>query len=230
MAEIDDAVALYRASQYSGSGDWLDESGNGYDMAATGSPTFTDLGNDSYWTTGTGKYFTTADVADLDILAATDFTVVAIAQADTIAFSGLVTKRANVNDTTTGWSLWTFTNDAFIADFSDGAVECNADTGASSFNVDERHLFAFRRNTSDDKGYANVDTTEAEDADPTTGTCANSGVVSIGAFNGGANLWFGRIYGVAIWRRALTDAQLLVVEAELVPALPTGGMLLLGVG
>ena len=227
MAEIDDAVAVYRASKYSGSGNWLDESGNSYDMAPTGSPVFNNLGNESYWQYGTSNWHTTPDVADLDILAATNFTVVAIAQPDADMLAGLVTKRANLATGSVGWNLWTFTGGVGGADISDGTNEVSVGTG-DVYNVNERHLFALRRNVTDDKVYMNIDATKAEGADTTTLTIANALAMSIGAFPAGGDTWFGRVYGVAVWRRAFTDAQLLLVENELVP-LAGNRLLLLGV-
>lgn len=219
MAVIDDAVGLYRASQYGGSGDWLDESGNGYDMVPAGSPTFVAAGNNSYFDlNGTNQWFATSgDVADFDFAAAESFTAVVVAAGDDDSGGGqpVLTKKTSLAQNNVGWVIYLNIGQIRCL-ISDGTTRTFNDPGPT-MTTGVRQLWAVRRDVGDDKLYANVDATETEVIDATSLTLANALTTRIGAFDTDATNYNGRIYAAAIWRRALSDIELVSLEAELVP-------------
>ena len=87
------------------------------------------------------------------------------------------------------------------------------------------------RNTTDDdlEGFADGIGSETPVTDPTTATLANGFPLRIGASSNTPDLFFdGEIYAVALWREALTNADVAIAGDEL--TLVASTLSLLGVG
>lgn len=228
MAAIDDAVGLWRGFNYSGSGDFLDESGNSYDLTLQNSPTF-NASEGSFTLNGSNQYFSRVDTADFDFAAGEDFTVAVLATPDTSASNGvLMAKRAGYTAGEKGWMLYTLgsTNETrtLIAD----GTNRNFQNPGTSYTDDVKQLFVGRREAGT-TCTANVDTTTTTVADNTTATLANATNFALGSISGGGDYFAGKIFAAAIWRRLLSDAEVAGLEAELSPS-SGSNLMLLGVG
>lgn len=101
------------ANGYSGSGNWLDSSGNNNDAVAQGTPSYVAT-SPKYFdlVPGEGDFFTIADSASLDSM--TEISIEMWINIDTVSSSGpnmLLSKRVTTSDgyvgffTTTGWTF-----------------------------------------------------------------------------------------------------------------------------
>lgn len=219
MAVIDSAVLVLRANRYSGSGDWLDESAGGHDASVlVGAPTF----DTDHWVFDGDDQFSVANHDDLNFAAEEDFTVVVVAtRTDHATFDGLFDKASFTP--TIGYRL-----------FGLQAETVRAVTGSDSTETWASHAWA------DDavtvlavtrEGLAltvSVGGETASDNEPSGGRdLTNTEVLRIGGIDG----FIGDIYGVAVWRSALTAQQIADAGDELVePAGPTAAQRLLLLG
>lgn len=230
---LDRCELLLQALNYSGSGDWLDESGNGHDATPVGSPTFD---TDHFVLNGTSQGFFIADDPLLDFAAGDSFTImVRASQADATptTYEALINKKGS--GSVPGWGI-DHGNGALnlVAVIHDG-TSLVADNSANTSN-DTPYVVIARRDVAADDLEAGLDGTMSASptADTTTGTLANAVNLSIGYRNVTASQWLtGDIYAVALWREALSDAEITEASATLVtgytPA-SQGNLLLLGVG
>lgn len=204
------AVVLLQAKNYSGSGNWLDESSNGHDATLVGSPTHS---TDHFVLNGTSQYFTVADHDDLDFNAQS-FTVMAVCYADALSgtFGQIVSKYVA---STIGYELGAENTVAQVRAYdvvnntdvnsSAAAATVQAWTGRYNHSTSELETFV--------DGVGSGSPTSVSVGDLRTST-----VLSIGARNGGVALWAGRVYAVAIWRRALTGQEIIDAGDLLTPS------------
>jgi len=210
MSILDSADLLLRAYNYSGTGDWLDESGNGYDAVPTGSPTHD---GSKFTLNGTSQYFTVADQDELDP-GTGDLTVIVVTQIeDSWTGTGrIVSKRAG------GVSWWDMYIDGnaersfnSINDMSATfSVNTIADTmtkgGVRALSM--RVIRAGTMRCGIDGSYYNG-TSLATLASPTSSSTA----MTIGTW--GSSYYKGDIYGVAVWNESLSDAEVEAAAAGL---------------
>lgn len=107
------AILSLDADGYSGSGNWLDSSGNSNDAVAQGTPAYVAT-SPKYFdlVPGEGDFFTVADSASLDSM--TEISIEMWINIDTVSSAGpnmLLSKRSTISDgyigffTTTGWTF-----------------------------------------------------------------------------------------------------------------------------
>lgn len=226
---IETAVLLLQAKNYAGSGNWLDESGNGHHATPVGSPTFDGT---KFTLNGTTQWFTVADHANLDFVAGESFTVIArasVVDATPATTMMLIAKRAASG---AGWNLYktitTATYTFTVADAANAPVDVsqNASDGVAAYIIGRRDVGA-------DNVEVGLNTmTGSPTVDNTTGTSANAEPLGIGFRPSDSGLAFnGSVFSVALWRSALTNQQIADAQVEL-SALGGGSRnrLLLGVG
>lgn len=206
---LDSAVLLLQAKNYSGAGDWLDESGNNIDFTPVNSPTFVSNGIDSHFVlNGTTQYFEAADNPLLDFAAADDFTVIVVFETGVSVWNQALYAKRVAGGASTGYYLIILGNDTLEFSVSDGALFDN--DGSSAITLDAKTVGCGVRDQSvSDTVEAFVDgSSAAATTDNTAGTLANGEVSRIGRLSGaGTNYMNGKIYAVAIWASALSDAD-----------------------
>lgn len=181
---------------------------------------------------GTDDYFEILDDAQLDFAAGDDFTVMAWGRNyDWAAVQMMVAKKvAGPGATDAGYHLLSNAIGASRLSIADGAVQANI---AGPLMTDgQAAILAGVRNTGNDDIEAFTDGTGSGSpaSDVTTVTLANAEVMRIGARSGIADDFFdGEIFAVAIWREALSDADVVTTEIE-VASIHLNELMLLGVG
>lgn len=211
---LEDAVAWWKAADYSGSGNLLDGSGNGHHLTISG-PAF--ASGAFTFVTAESDYMEAADHADFDFGAADGFTIaVACSYTAPGANAAVISKRSSLATTAVeaGWIIRASNagmNTILVVD--DGAATSNAAKTATS---GVPGLVAGVRSIKADnlKEYAarefGTPTTDA-----TTGTLANAYPLRIGRLCGAGGSYFSMtFYGAAIFRRSLTAAELARVAAQ----------------
>ena len=217
MAVIDSAELLAQGSNYSGSGNWLDESGNGHHLVPTGSPTFT---TDHFTTNGSSQYLTASADSGLDFAADQDFTLmIVLSVADLTPASEacfVAHKSGAITANPAGYA---------IGNGSGGAVSVRQGTGAALLNdavsgMSESTITVLtaRRDTvaAEFEGFIDGTGTGTPDTD------TNADITSAQPFRIGANSQTTPaeysaidIYAVALWRSALSDADIATAGDEL---------------
>ena len=205
---------------------WADRSGNNHQLelgsaagADVNDPVFdaanTTVDRDVFVFT-TDDFFEIADTADLDFAGGDDFTAIVAFYTTTVA-AGSDVLLAKKDDLTTaaGYALVrnAATGQGIVAD---GTLD--DDDTAATILVNTLHTVAMVRNTGDDDIESFLDGVGSGSAttDSTTATLANALPLRIGATSGtAANFFEGGIAAVAIWRSALTDAQVLEAHGRL---------------
>lgn len=216
MSVIGRGELLLRAKNYSGSGNWLDESGNGHDATPVSSPTF----NDTYFTLNGTDHFTVADAAGLDFAETDDLTVMVRARtADVTPASDsiLLAKKLGTTGAGAGYNIMLATTGTMNFRIADGAVSSNDAKGASLIN-DVIFVAAGVRNTGDDDIEVFVDGvgSGSPTTDATTVTLANALTLNIGASSSPGNYSAVDVFDVVLWRPpALTPAEVAQAGLEL---------------
>lgn len=230
MSVLDSATAFWRGVDYPGTGTaWSDGSGNGHDATIIGAPTWNSEG--FFTLNGTDQYFTIPDHNDLECDG--PFTVVAVVRAASLAsIQSPVAKRTNGAPSSAGWFLETATDGRTRGSISDGTSQDQA-SPTNPIVVGQIHTVGFVY-TSQTK-LENILDWAGNGADTAISVVdanvVNALALSIGARNAGAaGFWNGDIYGVGIWRSALTMDQVRSAAQELAPGAYVRNMMLLGIG
>lgn len=216
---LSSAVAWWKAATYSGSGDLQDGSGNGHHLVITGAAFDTDHFT---FVAGESDYMRTADHADLDFAASDSFTV-AIAfkvAAPPAAACAWLSKKTSVGTgaTNAGYSLQTATSGTGLAFRCCDAAVIPAASKTAALDNDVPLLGAGVRDVTADTLTAYRGSGAGTPVtDTTTATLANTVDFTIGASgsavpDGFASMTF---YGAAVFRRALTAAELATLANEL---------------
>ncbi len=217
MAEIDDAVVLMQGKNYSGSGDWLDESGNGHDAT----PNNTSFDTDHFVLNGTTAYLEITTHADFEFGASDDLTVMIVFEVDDVSTGSQFlfdTKIAGSNNK--GYNANTSASGGATVKIADGSVQSN-DTFASAISDDTKYSVCLVRNTGDDDIECFVDGTGTgtPTTDATTASLTNHTNLFLGCYSGtsgpGGLYLGGFIYALAIWDRALSDSNVSDAHDEL---------------
>ena len=195
---------------------FTDPQSNVYTIQRSSSGLMTKIVAHDQWVLTTNDELEVADDAGLDFAAADNMTVMAVFETNTVASGSdvIVAKKDNLT-TSLGYALVraTATAQGIIAD---GTLD--DDDTVATVAVHTLHTAAFVRNTTDDDIEAFLDGTGSGSAttDSTTTTLANAFPLRIGATSDTAASFFeGDIAAVAIWRSALTDAEILEAHGAL---------------
>lgn len=223
MAVLDRATAYWKGVDYSGSGDWLDGSGNGHDATPRNAPTFAS----GVWTlNGTNQDFLIAHHSDLNI-GSGDFTLVVRGNVDTRALHTFFSKRFNAATGSAGYICYMAT-DKMQVEVSDGTTEDfhthDTDWDVSSTPFTTTSTWAFAREGGVEFSVARNGTYSVTTPDGTS-DADNAINAFIGSLGGVA--WFlqGDIEAVALFvGEVLSESDLATVSTELQTAAATGGV------
>lgn len=230
MAGLGDAEAYLKGTAYSGSGDWLDQSGNSHDGSFNGGVDATHDGERFFidGVHGGGDYIDIADHANLDSND-TDFTVmirVLVPTGEPNGNSVIVSKKPGLGSGA-GWAIW----GASLA----GVNALCYDTASNGANVpvptlsnDVIHVIAYRRNTTANEFHCFLDGSKGSTITDNQTDQSNGNPIRIGAEGGGWNNFGGYVYDFVYWTSALSDADVSAAGEALASATPT--IPLLGVG
>ncbi len=224
-----DAILLLRAGNYSGSGDWLDESGNGRDFSITGATFTAQAGVVGYFTfDGVNDFMTHDDTGNVFNPGSGDFTVVMVVRTSS---AGDIPPIDNRNSFTAGVAGWQLRDSSARADArADDDTAEFTDTFVGTMSNSTIYDIAFRVDTTANEleVFQNGVGTGTPVDTSTMGTVTGTDAIDIGRV--GASYDDGDVIAIAIWSRALSDADLATAGDEL--RLPVGGagMLLLDVG
>lgn len=216
MAVIDSAVLLLQAKNYSGSGDWLDESGNSHDGVISGA-TFS---TDHFVFNGSTDIITVAHHTDLDFGLSDSFTIMAVVEASAVPppnIEWIAGKKTDYAVGNAGYTLYVNTSSQprlWLVDNSSN----NAGDLAAALTQDTKQVAAGVRNVTDDDIEAFTDGTGSGSpaTDPSTGTGPSNTVdFTIGKAPSSVLAWTGKIYAVALWASALSDADVATAGDEL---------------
>lgn len=170
-----------------------------------------------------GDYFSRADNPLLDVLAADSFTVITINRfwQITTAPQVQVAKRAS-GGTTQGWSIVTDQSGIATGGGSDGVGNGNDLRGGAL--VGRLDAVSTVRSVTADRVYTRRDqATTTGTSDSTTGSWANAEEVRIGRYSGAGTTYAGgQIFAVAMWKRALTVAEITQAVTYLLGGDPIG--------
>ena len=225
MSILDSAQLLLRASEYSGSGDWLDEA-NSHDAqfgdGSTGG-TFPVFVASTHFTFDGAQYFSISDDAGLDFAAGESLTaMVRVAPTLGTPASSQAWLDKGAAGGAGGWSIYHFTDGTGVASVSDGANH-PADQSAALSN-DTWVTVATVRDVPSDNVEAFLDGvgTGSPATDSTTGTLANAVALAIGKRgDAGAAFFIGKLSDAVIWRSKLTGAQLVEADYYLTNGVPS---------
>ena len=204
---------LMQGSNYSGSGNWLDEI-NSHDAVITNAT----FDTDHFVFDADGEFMTITDAAGIDFAADDSFTILVRLRVD----AGQATSDrilAKKSAFAQGYSLsWGNTSTRLDASIGDGS-EINDRSAESAITDNVIHVVGMVR----DQG-AGDDLTAFVDgagsgsptADSTTGTLATATDLFIGKKGyDNTNYFDGDIFAIAIWREALSDADVVTATNEL---------------
>ncbi len=216
---------LLQGKNYSGSGNWLDESGNSHDATPVDTPTFR---SDHFVLNGSSQYLEIADHDNLDFADGEDFTAMVALRSYTVTGGQdtILAKRTTTSGSagTVGWLLRL--NNAAVGIILDDGVTAPSD--ANTLIINQYAVVVGRRDDTTPEVEAFLDGVGS--GSPGTGNAGdltNAEVIRIGAKSGAAGNYFnGEIYAVALWRALLTDAEIVLAGQELAGE----KRLLLGVG
>ena len=214
MSVIARAEVLLRASNYSGSGNWLDESGNGHDATPVGSPTFN---SDHFSLDGSTQWFTVSDSAGLDFTLSQSFTVVAIVATDSLSPGS---NQSYFGKFTGGVGYWgrQLSGQNINVGYIDDGTNNPFDAKTSAFPATgTATVLAVRRDVAADEieAFADGVSSGSPATDTTTATLANGTSLFIGAQATSTEPWGGDIYAFALFREALTDAEIVTAGQQL---------------
>lgn len=210
------AVAWWKASTYSGSGNLLDGSGNGHDLTINGAAfangAFTFVASES-------DYMETADHADLDFGTTDNFTVaiaLKVSGAPGAATAWMAKRTATSTTAPVGWNFYS-TSGSLIGRFTISDGTNRPEATKSSIVANAPTLLAGVRDVSADTITAALGgVIGSAVTDSTTGTLVNAEVVRIGRLSGAGTSYADMtFYGAAVFRRALAAGELATLAAEL---------------
>ena len=215
MAVIDSAELLLQAKNYSGSGNWLDESGNGHHAvpgAGGAAPTF----DTDHFDFDGGDVFTISDDANLDSGTGEDITVMVVFRLPgvTSAWGRLVAK----SDDVTFWEIFMDTSVApprvqARLDDDTNVVDVNNQPATAYATV---HVGAMVRDAGTDvRTYLDGTLNTSGAVNDTAGDLSNATDMTIGRNAWGGNPYTGEIMAVALWRSALSAADIATAGGEL---------------
>lgn len=234
MAVIDSAIALYRAGNYSGSGDWLDESGNGYDLTLTDC-VFTAQSSPAlaYFTLNGSSSFMTYNPpgTQLDPLLGSWTVLIVVRNSNyaTNRFPPVDTRDSFSAGGSGGFTLYGTTNGAPRGEFADGSTEANDVAGNPTNN--QIHEMATRLDRSVEEVETFLDGTGSGSpaSSAGVGSIGSSGTFDVGRV--ATTYYGGDVFGLAVWDSPLSDADVATAGDELRVPISTGNsLLLLGVG
>ena len=171
----------------------------------------------SLWLLGTDDYFEVADNALLDFALADSFSAMAVLrQPSFTASSTLIAKRAASDSAASvGWHIRSGagTPAQGLTQIADGTNQQSAATGSRSAGVTS--VVVGVRNTTTDLMQSFLDGTGgATPTDNTTATLANSEVLRVGRLSGAGTYYLdGEVIAAAVWRRALTAAEVTAISS-----------------
>lgn len=218
MTVLSTAELLLQAQYYSGSGDWLDRSGNGHDATPQGSPTFA---GDRFTLNGSNQYFTITNHADLNFGATDDFTMVAVVTSDGLAGGDCCLAKG---DFSSGGFYTLYVNASGVNARDDDGTNFAQDIKSGAV-AGVRHAMAMRRDATANELEAFLDGTGS--GTPTTdntGDLTSTAALELGRWILGGtpdNYLQGALYAVGIWRAALTDAEIGQAGSDLVAPPPS---------
>lgn len=174
------------------------------------------------WLFGTDDYLEVADNALLDFGASDSFTVMACGRFWNTQGTNdtLVAKKANTTNMTQGWSLSNGSSTALggqtqIGDGSAGITATSASRTAGTLTT----VTMVRNVGSDNVTVYTGGTAGTSVTDTTTATLANSEVMRIGRLSGAGTEYADmELFAVAIWRRALSAAEIAEMSTALTNA------------
>ncbi len=213
MADLDTATGLWRASIYSGSGSWLDQSGSSHDAALSASPAHTSDGYFSFWNTAAGN-FSITDHADFEVGNNEELTILIryLIASDPGGTKGMMSKQAG--GANAGWSLEMSSSGKVGLDLHDGTNQKTA-FQATDLTNGEIQIVAGVRDTTDVKVWVNGLGFDGTQTDTTGDLDSGTQKVHI-ATRAGALAWTAQIYDIAWWRNvALTGDELDAVALAL---------------
>lgn len=225
LASLDTAVLLLQAKNYSGSGNWLDESGNGLDATITGA-TFVDggnatLGQSHFRMGGGGNYMVISDNAALDFDASTSWTVMVVGMVDDAnrAYPEVWLDKGSFTGTSQGgFALHRDNAQTYIKVGShEAGVGGETDTAGTILD-NTLHVFAGRHDKAANELAAFLDgvkSTSPQGASDRDNT--NTEALTIGARTNPRNYGYmtGRLVAVAIWDVALSDSEIASLGTQL---------------
>ncbi len=174
--------------------------------------------DEAMWLLTTDDYLEVTDHADLDFLHTEAFTVLVAFRHDSnnSANAVLMGKKDGVANLA-GYTLYMGTSDDIYIRIGDG--DSGALDGLGIFgNKQTTYVAVGVRNTTDDdiEGFKDGVGSGSPATDTSETTHANAFPLRIGATSNAAGSYFeGQIIAVALWRSALTDAEVLTVSKEL---------------
>ncbi len=229
MAGLADSVILAQGINYSGSGDWLDETGNSLDITITG-PTFA---SNVFTFDGFNDEMSVADSALLDFGATDPFTVLVMGKKPDVTPLGnqcIIAKKANFTGGGPGYLLYNRPAGNVAFGIDDGTLVW---TVTPALSDDTRFVVAGVRNVSDDdiEGFLDGTGSGSPAADTTTGTLANASPLVLGR-DLGPNIdpYLGEIHAFAVIPLALSDAEVATASTQLESgfSFPSTSMTLIG--
>ena len=231
MSILDSAVLLLQAKNYSGSGDWLDESGNGHDAqfgdGSTPSTYPTHAG--TTFRIDSGDYFLIADHADIDFGAADSFTLMIAVSVDnpTSGTQAWLDKGSMAGPTGSAYAMWSASDRKVNGSIADGTLGTSRSSVSAEVVAGELGAFWFVRDVGEDKIKVWRPSSQdyAASTDSTTATLAGALDLFIGRYAPVGTLWLtGNVAAVAIWRSAISEAEAKEAAALLTPE-PVGSHL-----
>lgn len=171
---------------------------------------------------GTDDYMEAFDHADFDIALTDSFTAVVVMRDqrwETGVSAAIIAKKISTGSTIQGWAiLRSATADRLTSQLGDGTNTTNPSVDNPGENG-IAGLIGFTRDVAADTVTAYFNGLSASMVDALTGTSGNAEVVRIGRLSGaGASFWDGMFMAAAIFREALTQAQINLVAEELLVA------------
>jgi hypothetical protein len=210
------AEAWWSARKYLQTGNWLDRN-NGHDLVAISDPAFTYDGSDSFWTLDGDDGFSVADDPALDFDAAGEFTLVARVRlpAHHAASAFIAGKKGGFGAGTAGYVLFVTSASQHRLLISDGTTQ-PGDTDAT-LALNTWAILVARRNATEVQSFTNG-ASVAPSTDTTTGSLENAVAFTVGTAGSGGSFFTGDVSDVALWRTALTNAEILSLVYELLAA------------
>lgn len=218
------ARAWWAARKYIQQGNWIDLN-NAHDLTLVSDPLFTYDGSSSFWSLDGNDGFTTPDDANLDFAAVDDLTVLARVRFASLpgASAAVVAKKGNLS-LMAGYTIFVTTAGGSRFMVADGAVSPNESGATLSTGI--WYILVGRRNSTQLELFVDG-ASSAATTDTTTVTLENALPFTIGSANG-TSFFTGDISDVALWRTALSGADITaLVEETLAASLtpPPGGSL-----
>lgn len=207
------AVAFWKAKDYSGSGNWLDGSGNGHDAVPSGGVTFD---TDHFVLDGVDGEFTVPDHSDLDLGSSEDITITVVTEwtGSDSGHNTLISKRNSLSSSSEAGYVMTILPGLDVVYFevcngtsegkANGAGSLQADTVVAYHAVVAGNVASFYEDGDLEASFAGIPTDDR----------SNSVDFIIGAVVGSA-YYDGDIYGVAVCKSDIGATDRATVAAEL---------------